>query len=271
MLDAAIYVCAALVLVGCICLGYLGVGGGFHNQRMLALKITYATLFLVLTGGFLYFYQKLRVDLERPDSADQVTKPRPELHGLLIPANDPRPGYPLPAEIGDDAVVVFLGDSRLITKGKVTGIEVMGQKLISVTTGAEGAIAISARVISPANKVVAQITENEFYVNPDNFFRMRRDDWHTLEVVDQVGNQVLYVRYLNPTTIKVLGSFYIPNQPPTIIAEDHFIAGGMEFREMDMAFNAGTGISVNTPASPTPASPTPAPTPKRKRTRAKKK
>ena len=77
LLDAVIYICAALVLVGCICLGYLGVGGGFHNQRMLALTITYATLFFVLTGAFFYFYQKLRIDLQRTAQAT-VEKSRTE-------------------------------------------------------------------------------------------------------------------------------------------------------------------------------------------------
>lgn len=105
MLDAAIYTCASLVLVGCICLGYLGVGGGFYNQRMLALVITYVTLVFVLTGAFLYFYQNLRQDQQRLNLSISVQ---------LMP--------PIPEQVGKDddttvnQVLVIFVNNTPITK-----------------------------------------------------------------------------------------------------------------------------------------------------------
>jgi hypothetical protein len=60
MLDILIYVCGVLVIVGGLCLGYMGVSGSLKNQRILALEVLYVTLVFVLTGAFLYFYQNLR-------------------------------------------------------------------------------------------------------------------------------------------------------------------------------------------------------------------
>ncbi|HJP95023.1 MAG TPA: hypothetical protein VJ875_23885 [Pyrinomonadaceae bacterium] len=59
MLDVLMYVCGSLVIIGGLLLGYLGVSGGITNQRILALCILYFTLFFVLTGGFLFFLQRL--------------------------------------------------------------------------------------------------------------------------------------------------------------------------------------------------------------------
>jgi hypothetical protein len=72
MLDILIYVCGTLVLIGSLCLGYLGVSGGLKNQRILGLVILYGTLFFVLTGAFLFFYQRLRVQL-----AESAQKSKP--------------------------------------------------------------------------------------------------------------------------------------------------------------------------------------------------
>lgn len=45
MVEALIYVCGILVVVGGLLLGYMGVSGGFTNQRILALWVLYFTLF----------------------------------------------------------------------------------------------------------------------------------------------------------------------------------------------------------------------------------
>jgi hypothetical protein len=72
MLNIAIYICGALVAVGGLLLGYLGVAGGFTNQRILALMILYVTLFFLLTGAFLYFYQNLRSQKPASNLSDRA-------------------------------------------------------------------------------------------------------------------------------------------------------------------------------------------------------
>ena len=152
--------------------------------------------------------------------------PLPDLHGLLIPANDPRPEIPNPCRVPGKAVVV-LGSCAFMTDKDWSGIlDIYGQQILTLRKE-EGGIAISARVISSVNKaLIAQITNNEFYVNPSNEFALSRDDWNSLKVTDSGKNTVLYVRFLNPTTIKVLGSFYVNNAPPIVITEEGVKIGG---------------------------------------------
>jgi hypothetical protein len=177
------------------------------------------------------------------------TIPAPELHGLLIPANDPRPILKCPFDVSED-VVVLLGSFTLATKKEFTGVEIYGQKLLSLKKTDAG-ITVSARVISSNNKVVAQITDNEFYVNPSQYFRMERaEDWHTLRVIDGEGAQVLYVRYMNPTTIKVLGSFYTPNGPATIVTEEKLTVGMATFR--GGCARGDQGAAIGDSGSPSP-------------------
>jgi hypothetical protein len=79
VLDVAIYACGTLAVIGGLCIGYLGVSGGFHNQRVLALWLLYFSLLFVLTGAFCYFLQRLKVDIAREDAAKEpVVKPEPE-------------------------------------------------------------------------------------------------------------------------------------------------------------------------------------------------
>lgn len=82
-MEALIQICGVLVVIGGLLIGYLGVSGGFTNQRILALWILYGTLFFVLTGGFLYFlsrqyeaqanapeYQRAYISLAKSDVFD---------------------------------------------------------------------------------------------------------------------------------------------------------------------------------------------------------
>ena len=49
-----------------------------------------------------------------------------------------------------------------------------------------------------------------FFNNPSNYFRRERPDHHTLIVFDQQGQRTLYVRHINSSAIKVLGTFHTP-------------------------------------------------------------
>ena len=75
MTDVFIYVCGALVVIGGLWLGYLGVFGHLKSQQSLGLWVLYATILFVLTGAFLYF-QKL-IWQSKEVVAAQKTDPLP--------------------------------------------------------------------------------------------------------------------------------------------------------------------------------------------------
>ena len=88
---------------------------------------------------------------------------------------------------------------------------------------------IASRVYSADGRIVAHVIDNEFHVNPNNYFRMERRDRHTLLVYDQRARLVLSVRYLNPLAIKLLGVFNYPGRLPVIIGEHQTLIAGNRF------------------------------------------
>lgn len=145
-----------------------------------------------------------------------------ELHGLLIPADEPsppnpcdRPDFPLPPS----AVSMFLGNVVAWTTGlQMTVIQVREWELLSIKKTPQG-LAISAKVFSTDGKIVADIEDNEFQVNHLNYFKVKRPDRSTFIIYDQQGRAVLNVRYLNPQAIKVSGIFQAPQSIPIVIDE----------------------------------------------------
>ena len=165
---------------------------------------------------------------QQKDEATQPKIPLPfvetELHGLLIPANDPTPQSKCFVEMKDritpDALLLFFGNSLAYTrKAKIVAIKVAGRDLISIRKTSEG-IGISAQVFSADGRIVAELEDNVFHVNPNNYFKIKRADKSTLIVYDQQNNHVINVRYLNPSTIKILGIFHSPNRAPVVIEEE---------------------------------------------------
>lgn len=148
------------------------------------------------------------------------------LSGILIPDNKPTPDNPC-GDIPSNAIALFLGNSVAYTsKFPHTVIEVVDQDLL-VIDKQEEKIMISAKFFSRDGKIVAELKENKFYINPNNYFRLERPDDHNLIVYDQEAQEVLNVKFINPSTIKLLGIFYFPNRSPIIIREDVQIFGGL--------------------------------------------
>ena len=146
--------------------------------------------------------------------------PETELHGLLVPANDLAPPTRCPPG-PPDALNVFFGSSvSWATMFPLRVVNIGGENLLVVNKTADG-LAVSAKIFSEDTRIVAEIIDNEFHINPNNYFRRDRPDKHTLIVFDQRGRQVFNIRFLNPSTIKVSGIFYYPSSRPVIIADDH--------------------------------------------------
>ncbi|THJ24752.1 MAG: hypothetical protein CAF45_004230 [Nitrospira sp. CG24E] len=131
-----------------------------------------------------------------------------ETSGLLRPASEPTPPHPVCGTVPEGAVALLYGDSvSYVTRFPHTVLRVVGEDLLSVNLK-DGGIAVSAKIYSGDRKLVAEIIDNEFHINPTNYFRRERPDLHTLTVYDQQGQRALYVRYLNSTAITVLGAFH---------------------------------------------------------------
>jgi hypothetical protein len=189
-----------------------------------------AGLFAVCLGFFFYFLKSDRPELWIASALGawivfgvigaaiiyQVVFAETEKSGLLRPAGDPMPVHETCSTIPSDALVLIYGDSMSYTRRfPHTVLRVAGETLLSLDKK-NGGIAVSAKVYSEDRRLVAQIINNKFYINESNSLRPERPDHHTLSVFDQRGQRVLYVRYLNPSAVKVLGVFHTAKGPVQI-------------------------------------------------------
>jgi hypothetical protein len=129
--------------------------------------------------------------------------PETEIHGVLIPANDQSPPQPtncIPSS-SKDIISLYFGDSLAwVTQSALDIIRIKKDSLLSVNKEGHG-IQISAKIFSEDRRIIAKIVNNEFYINPNNYFRRERPDKYTLIVYDQQDRMILYIRYLNSSAI----------------------------------------------------------------------
>ena len=176
-----------------------------------------------------------------------------ELHGVLIPAEEPNPPHPCDEAMRQmsegkpltpNAVAIHFGNSAALLNeiDKFVVIQVGDEELLSVQEGKDG-LSVSAKVFSADSRIVAQIVDNEFHVNPNNYFRISRPDRHSLVVYDQQATEVLNVHFLNPHLVTVLGVFRHPRARLITIRENAVKAGGMIISG-SCSFDSPMGIQI---------------------------
>jgi len=161
-----------------------------------------------------------------------------EYHGFLRPAAEPMPPNPC-GEIPANALAILLGTSAAYSSASPHAvIRIKGEPVLSFER-AYGEIAINARVFSRDGRIVAEIRRNEFFINPNNYFRRERPDSHSLIVFDQENRRVLDVRFINPRALRFLGIFNHPTHEVVISESEGLFAGGTCFGEngTDVAFD----------------------------------
>jgi hypothetical protein len=202
-------------------------------MTLIASRIVFTAIISVIAFFALYKVWTQDVDLvaflKRPFEVIPVKTSEParipETSGLLLPGtkrlSEGR------AQIPEGAIALLLGNSLAYTTSfPHTVIEIGGVPALVIDKNKAG-IAIFAKLFSEDGRIIAELKDNQFYVNPNNYFRIERPNDHDLIVYDQRGQQVLNVEFLNPSAIKLLGKFYFPPRPPIIIEEEWMSYGGI--------------------------------------------
>ena len=148
------------------------------------------------------------------------------LQGLLRPGDEPDPeGLPSCAVPPPGALKVFLGKSAAWSSAdEITVLRIKGTDVLSLVRTPNG-MAIQAKTFSEDGRLVAEIADNRFYVNPANFFLMNRPDAHSLVVYDKQGREVINIRYLNHHSVKILGIFQVPGSLRVVVTQDEMLIG----------------------------------------------
>jgi hypothetical protein len=148
-----------------------------------------------------------------------------ETHGWLIPANDPAP----PSSCSDtniaghDAIIVFLGGSVGSSRARtLVGLEIGDCNVISMTRH-DSFVSVDANIFEPHGTLVARISSGEFRLMPYMYSYADRPDRSTIIVYDRRGNELFYIRYLNPQMIKIRGTFACEHEYPVVVTDSEIL------------------------------------------------
>jgi hypothetical protein len=141
----------------------------------------------------------------------------------LIPASDPQPktACPDPTELPPGSLTLVMGSSAAYASTFPAAVVVIDQQIrFSLDRDPQGRIAVTTDVFDAADNVVVEIDHNRFTVASD-VFKMERPDLSTLAVsIKSHKEEVLWVRFLNPSTIRVRGVFRWRDAPPVVVTDD---------------------------------------------------
>lgn len=170
-----------------------------------------------------------------------------ELRGFLIPANEPSPPAPPSCfgEVPDSATAFYFGDSMSYTTGgdiKDIGVLMIGQEKVLSFESASGGVLLNAVVRDTDGKEVARITKNVFHTWSGSGYEAQAPDLHSILVLDNKDQAVLYVRYLNPKAIKVMGVFYSKAGKGVVINESGVTALAQRTTINGLCSGNGAGV-----------------------------
>jgi hypothetical protein len=129
--------------------------------------------------------------------------------GEIFPSNEPDP---VPEACGKAALKIILGDMAMAisdaNKGEVPVLSFGDYPVFSIAKTEHG-MEISANIYDPdTQQLAATIQDNKFTVLTNKRIRLVPSaDLSTLAVDDENGRELIYVRFLNPKTIRVRGIF----------------------------------------------------------------
>ena len=191
---------------------------------------------LGLIGAFVILAMGLLVAYWTYDK--QVDFELHQLHGVLVPADDPMPQNAC-GTIPSNAVVVFLGDvASVVQSFPHTVLSVHRQSVLTLERTDDGGIAVVVDIRSSDGKIVARLNRDGFLVNEHNSLEMKRIDKSSLVVEDEYGKEVLNARHLNKHAFRLTGILQYPGMNPIHIPfAPHFSACSSNAGSSDININ----------------------------------
>jgi hypothetical protein len=170
-----------------------------------------------------------------------------ETHGWLLPANDLSASTACPDkpwgiganfEVPEKAITVALGHNGVVIPffhGKIGDakdeeaaaednekshtILTVGSCKAIVVARKDNKLLINADVFDSDGHLSATIQNNEFHLVQAQIAYPQRPDRSTLVVTGRDKEELFWIRYLNPRSVKIRGYFACKNVPPVHIAE----------------------------------------------------
>lgn len=133
------------------------------------------------------------------------------------------------AALSEPGVVKIFYGSNVATmgpSGRMVVVQISGKDLLAFRR-VDAGLEVDANIFGEDGDILAQVVGNKFFINQNNTFRIQNDDPHSLSVFDFKGNEVFNIRYINPSSIVVTGTFRYGNSPPLVITREKATFGSL--------------------------------------------
>jgi hypothetical protein len=158
------------------------------------------------------------------------------LSGALVPANLPNPpdicemqnpfriahGWPA-IEVPADAMRVFLGNTEVYSTSQRFMVLKIDDDETMLLQKTETGMFVSLRVRDQEGRLIAQVVDNQFFINPHNSFQIKGAGTNSLKVYNGRGDRIFDLELLNPRVVIILGTFFGPQGEEITIGKDQQI------------------------------------------------
>lgn len=149
----------------------------------------------------------------------------PHWSGALVAADDPTPQTPCGAPPPDGFLMLFGPDAVLARgNGPFTPARIGTCPALAIKRTPSG-LMIDAFGYDSDGNVVYRIADNRFEILIRGFLKLERPDKSSLRIVDDIQRETLLVRYMNPNTVSVHGTFRCGDAPAVTISDTRIAFG----------------------------------------------
>jgi hypothetical protein len=155
-------------------------------------------------------------------------KPKIEYSGALMPDNKLRPKNACNDDMPENAMLILLGSNGVFFAGKNIDIIRMGNLSVLSATRTNKGLFVSLKLFDDSGIILTEIFNNNFLINKNNYCIISRPNEHILKIKNKHNKKALEIEFLNPTTVRLLGSFYCPPNFHVNILEKSLIYRNVE-------------------------------------------
>lgn len=134
----------------------------------------------------------------------------PVNNGIVTPANESDPQFIDYCTPHANAIKIYFGPNLYFwdKEQKNYIVSLNDHELIKIKNTPNG-LYVDATIFREDGRLVATIIDNQFTVNPNQYFILKSRDQHELRIVGKNGALLFYLRYVNEKAFLLAGTFSV--------------------------------------------------------------
>jgi hypothetical protein len=151
------------------------------------------------------------------------------IHGYLIPDHEETPKNS--CATGDNDVSLILGTSIFATNAtaRFPVFQLGGRCVPLWLHRTDNGMIVDFDMYADNTNLISRIINNEWHLVSSELSYVDHPDRSTLQVFDKHGNELFYIKYLNPKTIVLRGSFSCGRERPIVVNSETVSTDGGNF------------------------------------------